>query len=170
MALALTMTVRARPGKHKLKPIPKSECGAPSGSHNDSCIDGSKPVYYKAKTAYAVAQPGDVASMQKEIMEHGPIEVAFYVYGDFESYKGGIYKRSKKDDAPEGGHAVKCVGWGEGPETDTETGAPIKYWLIANSWSPAWGEKGFFRIERGTNECGIETQPAAGLVDTAALR
>jgi hypothetical protein len=102
------MTVRARPGKHKLKPIPKSECGAPSGSHNDSCIDGSKPVYYKAKTAYAVAQPGDVASMQKEIMEHGPIEVAFYVYGDFESYKGGIYKRSKKDDAPEGGHAVNC--------------------------------------------------------------
>ena len=103
-----------------------------------------------------------------QIMTNGPIEVAFYVYGDFESYKGGIYKRSAKDDAPEGGHAVKCIGWGEGPETDTETGEPVEYWLIANSWSPAWGEDGFFRIERGTNECGIETQPAAGMPDTAS--
>ena len=42
-----------------------------------------------------------------------------------------------------------------------------RYWLIANSWSPEWGEKGFFRIERGTNECGIETQPAAGMADTS---
>lgn len=133
-------------------------------------MDGSKPVYYKAKDAYAVAQPGDVASMQKEIMTKGPIEVAFYVYGDFQSYKGGIYKRSKKDDAPEGGHAVKAIGWGEGPETDAETGEPVKYWLIANSWSPEWGEKGFFRIERGTNECGIETQPAAGTADVESLR
>ena len=39
----------------------------------------------------------------------------------------------------------------------------VPYWLIANSWSPAWGEEGFFRIVRGQNECGIETQPAAGL-------
>eukprot|EP01047_Picozoa_sp_COSAG01_P015768 COSAG01_NODE_794_length_13545_cov_7.323070_6_plen_227_part_00 len=130
--------------KTKLEPIPKSRCGAPSGGHNDTCLDGSKPTYYKAKSAYAVAEPGDVASMQKEIMEHGPIEVAFYVYGDFQSYKGGIYKRSKKDASPEGGHAVKAVGWGEGPETYADghpsAGAPIPYWLIANSWSPEWGE------------------------------
>jgi cathepsin B len=34
---------------------------------------------------------------------------------------------------------------------------------VANSWSPNWGENGFFRILRGSNECGIETTPAAGL-------
>jgi hypothetical protein len=81
--------------EHHAAPIPKSQCGAPSGGANDTCLDGSKPKYYKAKSAYAVAEPGDVASMQKEIMENGPIEVAFYVYGSFESYKGGIYKTSK---------------------------------------------------------------------------
>jgi cathepsin B len=33
-----------------------------------------------------------------------------------------------------------------------------KYWKVANSWNPYWGEKGFFRIVRGKNECGIEDQ------------
>lgn len=40
----------------------------------------------------------------------------------------------------------------------------------ANSWSPLWGGLGgFFHIRRGTNECGIETTPAAGLPDLTAV-
>ena len=57
------------------------------------------------------------------------------MYGDFESYKKGIYKRSKTDHSPNGGHAVKLVGWGAGPETDAK-GDAIDYWLVANSWGP----------------------------------
>ena len=49
-----------------------------------------------------------------------------------------------------GGHAVKITGWG------VEDGT--KYWKIANSWNPYWGEDGFFRILRGSNECGVEDQ------------
>lgn len=48
------------------------------------------------------------------------------------------------------------VGWGE------ENGKP--YWLIANSWNEDWGDKGFFKIERGSNHCGIESQGVAGLI------
>jgi cathepsin B len=55
-----------------------------------------------------------------------------------------------------GGHAMRILGWG------TEKGED--YWLVTNSWSPQWGLKGFFKIRRGTNECGIETIPAAGLI------
>ena len=29
--------------------------------------------------------------------------------------------------------------------------------LCANSWGPQWGEGGYFRIQRGVNECGIES-------------
>ena len=34
-----------------------------------------------------------------------------------------------------------------------------KYWIVQNSWGEEWGEKGYFRIKRGDNECDIETGP-----------
>merc|ERR1712216_620426 len=46
--------------------------------------------------------------------------------------------------------AVKMVGWG------VDNG--VKYWKVANSWNPYWGEKGYFRIKKGNNEGGIEDQ------------
>eukprot|EP01048_Picozoa_sp_COSAG05_P004620 COSAG05_NODE_255_length_12816_cov_13.781631_12_plen_65_part_00 len=32
--------------KTKLHPIPPSECGAPSGGTNDTCVNGAKPKYH----------------------------------------------------------------------------------------------------------------------------
>merc|ERR1719382_1761652 len=86
--------------------------------------------------------------IQRMIMAGGPVETAFTVYSDFENYAGGIYHHVTGEMA--GGHAVKFVGWGE------ENG--VKYWKVANSWNPYWGEKGYFRILRGTNEGGIEDE------------
>ena len=50
-------------------------------------------------------------------------------------------------------HAVVVVGYG----TDAETGED--YWTVKNSWGTTWGEQGYFRIRRGTDECGIESLP-----------
>jgi len=108
----------------------------------------------KAKTAYAIS---GATNMQKEIMTNGPIQVAFRVYKSFMNYQSGVYQKHWYELLPEGGHAVKVVGWG------TENG--VKYWLVANSWNTNWGEDGFFKIARGKNACGIEKMgpPYAGI-------
>jgi len=122
----------------------------------DKCADSESwaSSKVKAKTAYAI---NGVANMQKEIMTNGPIQVAFKVYKSFMSYKTGVYQKHFWELLPEGGHAVKIVGWG------TDNG--VDYWLVANSWNTSWGDEGFFKIKRGSNQCGIETMgpPYAGM-------
>lgn len=86
-------------------------------------------------------------SIMQSIMTDGPVEAAFTVYKDFENYSGGIYHQTSDEQL--GGHAIRIVGWG------VEDGT--KFWKVANSWNPYWGEKGYFRIKKGTDECGIES-------------
>lgn len=65
----------------------------------------------------------------------------------------GVYKHVTGEML--GGHAIKILGWG------VENGTP--YWLVANSWNSDWGDNGFFKILRGSDECGIESTISAGL-------
>jgi cathepsin B len=88
-----------------------------------------------------------------ELMVNGPAEAAFTVYEDFLSYKSGVYQHV--EGTALGGHAVRILGWGE------EQGTP--YWLIANSWNYDWGLNGTFKIVRGQNHCGIESEIVAGI-------
>lgn len=102
-----------------------------------------------------VIQAEGEEEIQQAIMAGGPMEVAFTVYSDFEDYTSGIYHHVTGTMA--GGHAVKMVGWG------VEDGT--KYWKVANSWNPHWGENGYFRIRRGHNEGGIENQAVGSSPD-----
>jgi len=127
---------------------PKKCDSEAQGAHSD--FDSDK-YSYAGDTVTAYGESG----IQKAIMAGGPMEVAFDVYSDFENYAGGIYHHVSGGYA--GGHAVKVVGWG------VESGN--KYWKIANSWNPYWGEKGYFRIRRGNNEGGIENRAVASAPD-----
>jgi len=92
-----------------------------------------------------VSSASGESQIQKAIMAGGPVETAFSVYADFANYASGIYHHVSG--SMMGGHAVRIVGWG------VENGD--KYWKVANSWNPYWGENGYFRIARGNSECGI---------------
>nr|ATU82521.1 venom C1A protease 3 [Lethocerus distinctifemur] len=103
------------------------------------------------KKAYSVS--GNERAIQTEIMTNGPVEGAFSVYSDFVQYKEGVYQHVAGSML--GGHAIRILGWG------VENGTP--YWLVANSWNTDWGDNGYFKILRGRDECGIESEISAGL-------
>ena len=114
----------------------------------DNDAQGNHKVYATDKYSFngtVITASGEKA-IQQAIMLGGPVETAFTVYSDFENYVSGIYHHVTGQ--MEGGHAVRFVGWGVDKGT--------KYWKVANSWNPHWGEEGYFRIKRGNNECGIE--------------
>lgn len=94
----------------------------------------------------------DVGATIFDIYKNGPLSASMIVYEDFEHYKSGVYQH--KYGKKLGAHAVKLMGWGE------ENGTP--YWLVANSWNESWGDKGFFKILRGANECRIESRITGG--------
>lgn len=98
--------------------------------------------------------------MEQELVTNGPITVAYTVFDDFLTYKSGIYKKSVAAQ-PLGGHSVKIVGYGSEGAT--------KYWIVANSWNSEFGENGFFRIVRGTDECGIESQAVVAGIPAALI-
>merc|ERR1711881_606219 len=124
---------------------------------NQVCQDSYSANSYaddKVKTASAYKISRSVQDIQVELMTNGPIEVGFTVYEDFLAYRSGVYYHVSG--RSHGGHAVKMVGWGHDDESNMD------YWLIANSCNNDWAEDGFFRIRRGTNECGIEAGGYAG--------
>uniref|UniRef100_A0A9L0ICU1 Cathepsin B n=1 Tax=Equus asinus TaxID=9793 RepID=A0A9L0ICU1_EQUAS len=119
------------------------------------CEPGYSPSYKEDK--HYGCSSYSVSSSEKEIMaeifKNGPVEAAFTVYSDFLQYKSGVYQHVAGDMM--GGHAVRILGWG------VENGTP--YWLVGNSWNTDWGDNGFFKILRGQDHCGIESEIVAGI-------
>ena len=144
------------------KPYPFPPCKHGNGCEGlqdtpectDTCISEypiplEKDLTFGVSTYYAKGEE----NIMQEIFENGSVEGAFDVYEDFRVYSEGIYQH--KTGGFLGGHAIKIIGWGV--END------VKFWIVANSWNEDWGEKGFFRILRGSDECGIEDYVAAGM-------
>jgi cathepsin B len=114
------------------------------------CVPGSPDTWTKYKAASGSTKNfEDVESAMTDLMNKGPIQAGFKVYNDFFTYKSGVYRHLTGGFA--GGHAVKIIGWGKDAESN------LDYWIVANSWGDSWGLNGFFWIEKGNNECDIES-------------
>ena len=97
---------------------------------------------------YVDIPPGNESALLDAVATVGPVAVAVDAAIGWQLYHGGIMhpvlcssKQGKMD------HGVTVVGFG------TEKGKD--YWIIKNSWGPGWGEKGFLRLLRGKNACGV---------------
>ena len=89
------------------------------------------------------------SAMAAYVTSHGPLSITVDAMTQlWWPYTGGIMKGccNKAND-----HAVLIVGFG--------VDAGTKYWTIKNSWDTTWGEKGYLRLERDSDQCGIKTDP-----------
>ena len=95
---------------------------------------------------------GNEQSIMEEIYKNGSVAASFSVYENFFNFfkadPQAVYK-STESSAYAGGHAICIIGWGIDNKGD-------KFWLCRNSWNSGWGDKGYFRILKGENFCGIE--------------
>lgn len=90
----------------------------------------------------------DEEKMKKIVFTNGPIAGAMDATG-LQFFSGGIYKCPQKEWKYKNlNHAVTIVGYGTNDSGED-------YWIIKNSWGSSWGEKGYFKLERNTNACGI---------------
>jgi hypothetical protein len=80
----------------------------------------------------------------------GPVTCVFEVYSDFGAMGTGVY-RKHAGATYRGLHSVEVIGY-----DDTHS-----CWICKNSWGPAWGNHGYFRI--GYGECKIDTYGKIGV-------
>ncbi|VDO99420.1 unnamed protein product, partial [Soboliphyme baturini] len=91
----------------------------------------------------------NATSNEKEILSillnRGPFVTLISVPQTLQLYKSGIIRRPQCQVKAE--HAVMIVGY--------NYTSSIPYYIVKNTWGKSWGEGGFFRIEAGTNTCGV---------------
>lgn len=100
-------------------------------------------------------KPNDQVSLKAAVAQQ-PVAIA--IEADtryFQSYSSGVLTSSSCGTNLD--HGVLIVGYG------TENGQD--YWLIKNSWSQSWGDKGYVKIARSssTNDpgiCGVAMEPS----------
>ena len=78
----------------------------------------------------------------------------------WDDYTGGVLKASAcSANYLDLDHCVQVVGF--------DSTGPEPYWIVRNSWSTAWGESGFIRLQFDANTCGLADEAIVVDVDGA---
>lgn len=110
-----------------------------SDTHCNPCAGWESRVVRIASWNWVASSSGAIEAALQE----GPVTSWMAVYSDLYHYRGGVYQPTAGS-TYEGGHFVVIIGYNQ----------PGNYWICKNSWGTDWGERGFFRIRRGTSGIG----------------
>jgi len=89
------------------------------------------------------------------VLKSGPMSVAVDATS-WQTYTGGILTDCISNQID---HGVLVVGF------DDTNNPP--YWIIKNSWGTSWGENGYIRVQKGTDQCLITSYPCSSTVAPA---
>jgi len=127
-----------------------SEDSYPYEGFNDKCRADPKNIVAGVKNFTIV--PPDEATMESYLVNYGPLSIG--INADWmQTYMGGVScpylcNPQRLD------HGVLIVGYGKGGFAPARLHG-MDYWIIKNSWGPAWGEEGYIRVCRGQGKCGL---------------
>lgn len=129
-----------------------------ANNDNTCAINQCKPIVHISN--YSDVHPNNETLLRYAVAQQ-PVSVA--IQGNkrsFQMYQSGIY--NDPDCGYELDHGVLVVGYGYDEQSD------MKYWIIKNSWSSSWGENGYIRILRDSNDtrglCGIAMMPSYPII------
>lgn len=121
------------------------------GSCSPNPLVGCKPAQ-PAPAPLVVTQHGQswgAHDMAAEVAARGPIVCGICVTDAFYAWRGTTVFRDAGNCTTEM-HAVAISGYG----TDD---SGVQFWVGRNSWGTAWGDAGWFLLERGANALGVES-------------
>jgi len=122
---------------------------------DDTCQFTTKSVGATIKNWTMI--PGNETQMAVYMQQNGPISIAvdaemwqFYIAGVFyDPWCGETLD-----------HGVLIVGYGN--EIDW-IGNSVEFWIVKNSWGADWGEEGYIRLEKGSDQCGDNLFPCSSI-------
>jgi cathepsin L len=115
-----------------------------------NCNFSSSKSVLKVKS-YVDVKAESEEQLQQAVGLIGPISVAVDASG-FNFYSTGVYDQNNCGNGRNNlNHGILAVGYGT-----TDDGK--QYWLVKNSWGSSWGEHGYIRMSKNSNNhCGIAT-------------
>ncbi|NWV18245.1 CATL1 protein, partial [Origma solitaria] len=120
------------------------------GTDNSSCRYNR---WDKAATCsgFRMVPQGNETALQQAVADTGPVSVAVDASSrNFQFYNSGIFTCPSAQ--PKLTHAMLLVGY----DTAQMGKRNVSYWILKNSWSQCWGDKGYMSLLKDAgNQCGV---------------
>jgi cathepsin F len=100
----------------------------------------------------------DESQIAAALVKYGPLSIGINAAW-MQSYIGGV-ACPWICDADALDHGVLIVGYGSSGFAPVRW-SPEPYWIIKNSWGPAWGEGGYYRLCKDKGSCGVNNMVVA---------